>query len=116
MNSLRLLLILGLPLLSGCLTMEPVAFASGHPANVESAEPHEGESTSRLLEYTIPQTRHPLGEESTQLIAPPILGRQFTCPMHPEIVQNHEGRCPKCDMRLVPQATGASTAIPGETL
>lgn len=28
--------------------------------------------------------------------------QQYTCPMHPEIVQNHPGKCPKCgDMQLV---------------
>ena len=27
----------------------------------------------------------------------------YTCPMHPEVRQNHPGRCPKCNMRLVPE-------------
>ncbi len=27
----------------------------------------------------------------------------FTCPMHPEIQQDHPGDCPKCGMHLVPQ-------------
>ncbi|WP_372932213.1 copper-transporting P-type ATPase [Mariniphaga sediminis] len=27
----------------------------------------------------------------------------YTCPMHPEIVQDHPGSCPKCGMDLVPQ-------------
>ncbi len=26
----------------------------------------------------------------------------YTCPMHPQIVQNHPGNCPICGMRLVP--------------
>lgn len=25
----------------------------------------------------------------------------YTCPMHPEIVQDHPGNCPKCGMKLV---------------
>jgi P-type Cu+ transporter len=29
---------------------------------------------------------------------------QYTCPMHPEIVQNGPGSCPKCGMALVPLA------------
>jgi len=29
-------------------------------------------------------------------------GTQYTCPMHPEIVQNGPGSCPKCGMALVP--------------
>jgi hypothetical protein len=28
--------------------------------------------------------------------------QQYTCPMHPEIVTNTPGRCPKCGMALVP--------------
>ena len=26
---------------------------------------------------------------------------KYTCPMHPEVVQNEPGRCPKCGMDLV---------------
>jgi P-type Cu+ transporter len=29
---------------------------------------------------------------------------QYTCPMHPEIIQNEPGSCPKCGMDLVPIA------------
>lgn len=31
-------------------------------------------------------------------------GTQYTCPMHPEIVQDRPGSCPKCGMALVPIA------------
>src|SRR5207244_954957 len=27
---------------------------------------------------------------------------QYTCVMHPEVVQDHPGKCPKCGMELVP--------------
>jgi hypothetical protein len=26
--------------------------------------------------------------------------KQYTCPMHPEVVQNKPGKCPKCGMKL----------------
>ena len=26
---------------------------------------------------------------------------QYTCPMHPEVVQDKPGNCPKCGMKLV---------------
>ena len=32
-------------------------------------------------------------------------GTTYTCPMHPEVVRSEPGRCPKCGMDLVPQAT-----------
>ncbi|PYJ50291.1 MAG: hypothetical protein DME87_06745 [Verrucomicrobia bacterium] len=28
--------------------------------------------------------------------------QKYTCPMHPEVVMNHPGNCPKCGMKLVP--------------
>ena len=31
----------------------------------------------------------------------------YTCPMHPEIEQDHPGQCPKCGMTLVPKTAGA---------
>ena len=33
---------------------------------------------------------------------PDIAGASYTCPMHPEIVQDHPGTCPKCGMALEP--------------
>jgi hypothetical protein len=31
---------------------------------------------------------------------------KYTCPMHPEVVENHPGKCPKCGMTLVPIKPG----------
>lgn len=28
--------------------------------------------------------------------------KQYTCPMHPEVVTDKSGSCPKCGMNLVP--------------
>lgn len=33
---------------------------------------------------------------------PAVAGTSYTCPMHPEIVQDHPGTCPKCGMALEP--------------
>jgi RND family efflux transporter MFP subunit len=33
----------------------------------------------------------------------------YTCPMHPEVVSDKPGRCPKCGMSLVPMAAPATT-------
>lgn len=32
---------------------------------------------------------------------------EYTCPMHPEVVQNEPGSCPKCGMFLQPRESGA---------
>jgi len=37
-------------------------------------------------------------------------GAQYTCPMHPEIVQDGPGSCPKCGMALVPVVPAAPAA------
>jgi hypothetical protein len=28
--------------------------------------------------------------------------QKYTCPMHPDVVANHPGNCPKCGMKLMP--------------
>jgi Cu+-exporting ATPase len=39
----------------------------------------------------------------------------YTCPMHPEIEQDHPGACPKCGMTLEPKALGGEEHEHGET-
>jgi hypothetical protein len=37
--------------------------------------------------------------------AKPAAKQLYTCPMHPEIISDKPGQCPKCGMNLVPVAT-----------
>jgi Cu+-exporting ATPase len=46
---------------------------------------------------TAPDTRHPTPDTQTL----------YTCPMHPEIEQDHPGACPKCGMALEPKTLTA---------
>ena len=39
----------------------------------------------------------------------------YTCPMHPEVQQDHPGECPKCGMALEPKTATASTDDEEET-
>jgi Cu+-exporting ATPase len=39
----------------------------------------------------------------------------YTCPMHPEIQQDHPGACPKCGMTLEPKTVGAEEEEQRET-
>ncbi len=42
--------------------------------------------------------------------AVPMVGKTiYTCPMHPEVQQDHPGDCPKCGMALEPMAVTAGT-------
>jgi RND family efflux transporter MFP subunit len=38
---------------------------------------------------------------------PASVGTVYTCPMHPEVRQDHPGDCPKCGMHLIPAAPHA---------
>ena len=48
-------------------------------------------------------TQQPSANAATSLPKPGT-GATYTCPMHPEIVQDKPGDCPKCGMALVPIA------------
>ena len=37
----------------------------------------------------------------------PVPKTEYTCPMHPEVVQDHPGVCPKCGMALEPRTVAA---------
>src|SRR3546814_2955671 len=49
-----------------------------------------------------------------ELAAPMPLQRQvqYTCPMHPEVVQDEPGECPKCGMALEPITVSAEEKNP----
>ncbi|MBP3982286.1 copper-translocating P-type ATPase [Acidovorax sp. JG5] len=47
-------------------------------------------------------THHGHGPQSPSAQAPAAPGTIYTCPMHPEIRQDHPGNCPKCGMSLEP--------------
>ena len=52
-------------------------------------------------------------DRSTARVAPAAGHPLYTCPMHPEVQQDHPGNCPKCGMALEPMA-GAAGADEGE--
>ena len=39
-----------------------------------------------------------------------VPGTVYTCPMHPEVRQDHPGACPKCGMALEPEMPRSMTA------
>ena len=39
-------------------------------------------------------------------------GTVYTCPMHPEVLSDKPGKCPKCGMSLKEKKTSAAYACP----
>jgi Cu+-exporting ATPase len=56
-----------------------------------------------LTKFQLDPIRY-LTPQSTDSVAPTevVIGVEYTCPMHPEIVQASAGTCPKCGMALEP--------------
>lgn len=44
-------------------------------------------------------------EQPMKMDTPQEYEQRYTCPMHPEVRQDHPGKCPKCGMDLIPQQT-----------
>ena len=42
------------------------------------------------------------GVESKPVTAASPAAQKYTCPMHPEVISDKPGKCPKCGMNLVP--------------
>jgi hypothetical protein len=39
--------------------------------------------------------------------------QKYTCPMHPEVITDHPGNCPKCGMKLVPKKAKTKAKLKG---
>ena len=59
---------------------------------------------------------HYLSGAHKKPMAPAPAGTKYTCPMHPEIVQDGPGDCPKCGMALEPMGVPAADAGPNPEL
>jgi Cu+-exporting ATPase len=58
-----------------------------------------GKFTANPQQYVTPA---PFDKSASPPLAAPV-GTIYTCPMHPEIRQDHPGSCPKCGMTLEPE-------------
>jgi hypothetical protein len=112
----------------GCVTKPTVDVGPDHPANAEAADiglpaqstmlaissptpvtNRAGEKVADTLPTT-PAHEHHTGHDAqaatqpTEMQAPTPAAEvklAYTCPMHPEVVSDQPGRCPKCKMKLV---------------
>lgn len=63
-------------------------------------------------------TSHHGGEHSKkeENVQPASKGTIYTCPMHPEIEQDHPGDCPKCGMALEPKTVSSEDSADQESV
>ena len=88
---------------------DPVCGMSVDRSTAEHMAKHQGERfyfcSSRCKEKFEAELEGFLGDRPAPEPMPE--GTQYTCPMHPEIVQGHPGDCPKCGMALEPMTPSA---------
>lgn len=51
--------------------------------------------------------------DRSQTVRPLVKGAIYTCPMHPEVVGERPGICPKCGMALEPSTASVTDAGEG---
>jgi Cu+-exporting ATPase len=66
----------------------------------EAGADHGEQSPSQLVSFVQPAASNSRSATCDSL---------YTCPMHPEIEQDHPGTCPKCGMALEPKTVTAAT-------
>jgi hypothetical protein len=81
-----------------------ITFALSAGAQVRATDPF-GSSSGQALNH--PDTEH----DHPPSLSSGVAGKRehekkqkYTCPMHPDVVANHPGNCPKCGMKLTPVA------------
>jgi hypothetical protein len=80
------------------LLIQACATAPARPAAIDPSNPDAPESAP-LEPAAAPG--EPAAAELAGGDASPAA--QYTCPMHPEVVSDQPGNCPKCGMKLVPK-------------
>jgi Cu+-exporting ATPase len=92
---------------------DPVCGMTVDPKTAAGVHEHEGVkyyfcSTHCVTRFKAEPEKYLKG---AQTVEPPatIVGAQYTCPMHPEIVRDGPGDCPICGMALVPIAGTGDT-------
>lgn len=90
--------------LSNITVIDPVCGMSVNPENTDHYHEYAGHTydfcSSKCQNKFIADPEKYLGNKPPAEIMP--AGTQYTCPMHPEIIRDEPGDCPKCGMALEP--------------
>src|SRR3954470_23222561 len=87
------------------MALDPVCGMTVEPASAAGKSEYQGTtyyfcSQHCLHAFTANPAKFAAGNKKEE--EKPRAGVEYTCPMHPEIVQIGPGSCPKCGMALVP--------------
>src|SRR5579875_1980860 len=98
--------------------VDPVCGMEVEPADAAGRVAHQGRDYFFCSEHCVEAFRadpekYLHGAEAAARVAhpspmPAAPGAQYTCPMHPEVVQDGPGACPKCGMALEPMLPAAA--------
>jgi Cu+-exporting ATPase len=88
-------------------TKDPVCAMDVDPATAASRSDHKGQtyyfcSKSCKTKFDANPQRYLNPDQAPEPMDAPVPGATYTCPMHPEVQQDHPGSCPKCGMALEP--------------
>jgi P-type Cu+ transporter len=87
--------------------LDPVCGMTVDPSHAAGAHAHEGKtyyfcSTHCLEKFRAEPGRYLHEPKGSSAATVQPAGTIYTCPMHPEVRQDHPGACPKCGMGLEP--------------
>lgn len=93
--------------------IDPVCHMTVDPAKARGSAEHQGKTYYFCSPHCVEKFRADPARYVIPAPAPPPApaapGTIYTCPMHPEVRQDHPGACPKCGMGLEPVG-GAPTS------
>jgi hypothetical protein len=92
--------------MAACATEPPPRPVALDPSNPAAAEAPPPRPASLELPAPAPQAEEAKAPDAGKAAKPEAT--LYTCPMHPEVVSDRPGKCPKCGMTLVPKKPGAS--------
>lgn len=104
---------LGSPAQKRATELDPVCGMSVDPGSAAGSHSHQGHTYYFCSKHCLAKFKaQPEAFLASSQPAPPVHSSstgnaKYTCPMHPEIVQDGPGSCPKCGMALEPMQPNA---------
>jgi rubrerythrin len=85
----------------------PAASATASPADKQAVEGEMKKTSDELKRLSDEMKAKSDATKKSTASAPTPAATVYTCPMHPEIISDKPGKCPKCGMTLVKKESGA---------